>query len=309
MDDWRPSASRDALEARAALLAEIRGFFAERRVLEVETPLLAQAPVTDPRTRVFQSHGRYLQTSPEYAMKRLLAAGSGAIFQICKAFRREQAGGRHNPEFTMLEWYRPGFSLPRLLDEVRELLARVLGPLACRRLTYRELFQRHVGVDPLAAPLATLREAIAGATELAFRPADRETCLDLLLTHVIEPLLARQDVVMVCGYPPSQAALARLSADGGVAERCEVYVRGVELANAYAELLDAGEQAARFHADLQGLSASGQPARPVDGRLLAALRHGLPDCAGVALGLDRLLMLKTGRRTIGEVLSFDWQRA
>lgn len=318
---WRPTAPLEALRFRAELMARTRAFFAERGVLEVETPLLASAPVTDPRLASFTTEyrgpgapsplTRYLQTSPEFAMKRLLAAGSGPIFQLGKAFRDGEAGRRHNPEFTLLEWYRPGFDHHRLMDEMDELLARTLGSPPAERLTYQEAFQRHAGLDPLSSPVAELRAAALGALGQAPELGeDRDGWLDLLVSLVIEPHLGHGRPTFLFDYPASQAALARLRPDDPrVAERFEVYVAGVELANGFHELGDAAEQRRRFEADLARRAAEGQPEVPIDEHLLAALTAGLPPCAGVALGFDRLVMVARGARELAEVMAFPWDRA
>ncbi len=322
--DWQPSASLETLRRRAELLADVRRFFFERGVLEVETPLLAAATVTDLHLHSLSCRldapgapGRaWLQTSPEFAMKRLLAAGSGAIYQLCKAFRDGEAGGEHNPEFTILEWYRPGFDHHALMDEVEELLAAVLGTAPAERRTYGELFERHLGVDPHRAPVADL-ECVAAACGIELSgsgPEDRDGWLHLLMSHAIEPELGRGRPTFVFDYPASQAALARIrlpAAQGAVpvAERFEVYALGVELANGFHELADAAEQRRRFEADLELRRQAGLEAVPIDERLLAALEAGLPDCAGVALGVDRLLMLVAGADDLREVIGFPIDRA
>ena len=310
LTDWQPSASLALLRARARLLEQIRAFFAERGVLEVETPLLAQAGVTDPQVQLFQSAGRYLQTSPEYAMKRLLASGSGPIYQVCKAFRREPGARLHNPEFSMLEWYRPAFDSRQLMQEVEDLLGKLLPPRPVTRYSYRQLFMEHADIDPFSADLTQLAGCLLAKVELGFEPADRDTWLNLLLTHLVEPQLAAQGMVFVYDYPATQAALARLRQAGEqrVAERFEVYVDGLELANGYAELTDPREQTARLEREQEQLYGQGEQ-RDIDHRLLQALEFGLPDCAGVALGLDRLLMVISGAKHIREVLAFDWERA
>lgn len=322
--DWRPTARLDVLAARARVLAAIRGFFAEAGVLEVETPALSFAGSTDPALASLSTTYTgpaapagatlWLQTSPEFAMKRLLAAGSGPIWQLCKVFRDGERGSRHNPEFSLLEWYRPGVSMHDLVDEVVALLQRVLGGDLCEeRLTYAQAFERRVAVDPLGATIETLQAAalqagIAGAECL--RLADRDAWLDLLMTHCIEPGLGANGITVVHDYPASQAALARLRVDDPrVAERFEVYVRGVELANGFHELADAAEQRLRFAADNVRRRSAGLPEVPADQRLLAALEAGLPDCCGVALGVDRLVMLATGAKRIDEVVAFPLERA
>lgn len=324
-DDWRPCAGLEALRLRARLLAGIRAFFAARGVLEVDTPALSAAAASDPALASFAVryrgpgplHGRelYLHTSPEFPMKRLLAAGSGPIYQLAKVFRDGEAGRRHNPEFTLLEWYRPGFDHHRLMDEVQDLVTGLLGERPARRLGYRELFLSHLDLDPLTAAVPELAAA-AAARGIAPPPgmpaADPDPWLDLLLSHCIEPRLG-PGLVFVYDYPASQAALARLRRDerGGPAlgERFELYVDGVELANGFHELADSAEQRRRFEADNAARRARGLPVAPLDGRLLAALEAGLPDCAGVALGVDRLLMLAAGAESLEVVLAFPVARA
>lgn len=341
--EWRPAATLDRLRLRARLLDAVRGFFSARGVLEVETPLLAAAAVTDPHlhslaTTLGKSSGAagrtfYLQTSPEFAMKRLLAAGSGPIYQLARAFRDGESGRRHNPEFTLLEWYRPGFDHHRLMDEVEELVAEVLAaapegphggvlPRPAARLTYREAFRRHAGVDPFADPPDRLA---AAGRETATGPVpdlgdDRDAWLDLLMVGAVEPGLGPSPdspsprAVFVHDFPPSQAALARVrdpGAGGGpaVAERFELFVDGVELANGFHELTDGAEQRRRFERDLAVRRERGLPEPPVDEPLLAALEAGLPPCAGVALGFDRLVMLAAGATSIQQVLAFPTDRA
>jgi lysyl-tRNA synthetase class 2 len=309
--DWRPTAELAALRARAQLLADIRGFFAERGVLEVETPLLCQAGVTDPNLEHLGTADRYLQSSPEHAMKRLLAADSGPIYQVCKAFRRGESGARHNPEFSLLEWYRPTFDYRQLMQEVEVLVARLLGREGSRTCSYRQLFEQYLELDPFLASDGELEALARQQLDVEFATAPRDTWLDLLLSHCIEPQLAHEGLVFVCDYPASQAALARLREedDQVVAERFELYVDGVEVANGYGELTDALEQASRFMADNEQRLRNGQAESPVDERLLAALSSGLPACAGVAMGLDRLLMLQQGLTRLDQVLSFSWHNA
>jgi len=310
-EDWRPSAGLPLLRARAEMLAAIRQFFADREVLEVETPLLCQASVTDPNIDSVAVGRRYLQSSPEYAMKRLLAADSGPIYQVCKAFRGADTGTRHNPEFTLLEWYRPGYSAEQLMRELRDLIELVWPGRTWSRFSYRELFQHYLSIDPFLATDVELQACARGQLELNFTVADRDAWLDLLLSHLIEPRLAEADMVFVFDYPRSQAAMARLVQRGEVivAERFELYGKGLELANGYVELTDAAEQADRFQEDNRVLEQRGLPPRQEDERLLSALSQGLPDCVGVALGLDRLLMLQSGSDAIDQVLSFSWPRA
>jgi lysyl-tRNA synthetase class 2 len=321
-EDWRPTAPLANLRARAALLARTRRFFADRDLLEVETPLLGAAAATDLHlaslsTTLHAGDRRelWLQTSPELPMKRLLAAGSGPIWQLCKAFRDGESGRRHNPEFTMLEWYRPGWDHHRLMDEVEAFLQALLGDrlglAAAERLTYREAFRRHAGLDPFTASLADLLAAAdrLGAA-IAGPPPDRDTILQVLLATVVEPRLGRGRVTFVHDFPAAQAALARVRDDDPpVAERFEAFVEGVELANGYHELADAAEQERRFRADLAERRKRGLPEPPFDARLLAALSHGFPNCAGVALGFDRLVMLAVGATHLEEVIAFPVDRA
>ena len=322
--DWRPTASMEALRIRAEVMAKIRAFFAERGVLEVETPLLASAPATDLHLAALSVRYRgpgfdggrrlWLQTSPEFAMKRLLAAGSGPIYQLGKAFRDGEAGSRHNPEFTILEWYRPGWDHHRLMDEVAELLAVLFGGGgdSGERITYAEAFQRHAGIDPHNATIsefaATTRSLIgSSAPDLG---DDRDSWLELLLSHVVEPRLGRNGPTFVYDFPASQAALAIIRpGDPPVAERFEAWIEGVELANGYHELTDPTEQQHRFETDLDARRDRGLSEVPVDHRLLAAMEHGLPDCAGVAIGVDRLVMLAAGVNRIDEVIAFPIDRA
>jgi lysyl-tRNA synthetase class 2 len=318
--DWRPTATLEALRLRAHILSQIRSFFADRDVLEVETPLLAAAPVTDLHLSALESRFRgpgadrglrlFLQTSPEFAMKRLLAAGSGPIFQLCKAFRDGEAGSGHNPEFTMLEWYRPGWDHHRLMDEIDELLEAILGVAPAERLTYQAAFERHAGFDPHTISTADLQTAVAKLGVVEPHELDRDDLLDLVLTHGLESRLGRGRPTALHDYPASQAALARVRpGPPRAAERFEFFVEGVELANGYHELTDPAEHRARFEADLEARKMARLPAVPVDQRLLAALDHGLPDCAGVALGVDRLVMLKAGVKEISEVIAFPIDRA
>lgn len=322
MDDqlWRPTASLENLRQRAALLARLRHFFAERGVLEVDTQLLSHAAVSDPFIDSIEALYRpapgaaeqrlYLQTSPEYAMKRLLAAGSGAIYQLGKVFRNGERGSRHNPEFTMLEWYRPGFTAEQLMDEVEALVALALPGFEAQRLSYRTLFQRELGIDPHGATTAELQQLTRAHLDAPFEDENRDTWLDLLMSHVIEPRL--QAPVFVHGFPASQAALAQVVADEQgtpVATRFELYVDGVELANGYQELTDAGEQRRRLEQDQARRGELGLPQRPLETRLVAALEAGMPDCAGVALGFDRLLMLALGVERIEQVIPFAFERA
>lgn len=315
---WQPATDHPMLEDRAAMYRAIRAFFEERRVLEVETPLLASAigtdPALDPVRASLSSGGSvrdyFLQTSPEFPMKRLLASGSGPIWQLCKAFRNGEAGRRHNPEFTMLEWYRPGFGLPELMTELDALLAVLLDFAPAQRITYSELFRRYLDIDPLTASLDELKACASNAFETAFDSDNPDHWCDLLFSHCIEPEL--KEPVFIHDYPPSQAALATLVEDAqgrNVAQRFELVAGGMELANGYFELTDAKTQRQRFEADLARREAEGLPRYAIDENLLAALAHGMPACAGVAVGVDRLLMLQQGVSDIRDVLAFPIDRA
>ncbi|MFN7782077.1 MAG: EF-P lysine aminoacylase EpmA [Lysobacterales bacterium] len=322
--DWRPGAGIEALRLRARLNRCIRGFFESRGVLEVETPLLSAAGNTEPNIRSFaldysgpnpgDSRRRYLRTSPEFPLKRLLAAGVGDCYELGRVFRDGECGGRHNPEFTMLEWYRLGIDHYRLMDEVAELLHAVFAlvgrSLTVRRSSYRALFRDRIGVDPATASEAELRAALAGH-DIDAEGLERDDWLDLLLTHRIEPALPRDELLLLYDFPASQCALARVAGEGAGAHACrfEAYVGGIELANGYHELSDAQEQRARFERDNQRRRARGDDPLPLDEHLLAALQHGLPDCAGVALGVDRLMMLLSGAERIDQVLAFAGPRA
>jgi elongation factor P--(R)-beta-lysine ligase len=300
----------------------VRAFFAARGVLEVETPVLGHGGSTDVHLASLSAaattpagHERlWLQTSPEFAMKRLLAAGSGPIFQLARCFRDGEVGRRHNLEFTLLEWYRPGLSLDGLIEETAELVGAVLGrdPGPLRRRRYRELFREMLAIDPFGVPLAELRRLAGERGGLSMAEASRDDCLDLLISLEIEPHLGREGIDVVVDYPAGQAALARRHRDpedgAWVASRFEVYLEGLELANGYDELTDAEEQAARFAEDNAARRAAGLPEVDVDVRLLAALSHGMPEGSGVALGIDRVIQLALGRESVAEVMAFATPR-
>lgn len=319
MSDWQPSAPLNNLRQRAQIINVIRRFFAERDVLEVETPTLSAAAVSDPHLFPFaadfvpegggQASTLYLHTSPEYPMKRLLAAGSGCIWQLCRVYRNGETGRRHNPEFSMLEWYRVGFDHHQLMDEVDDLVNAVLCCGRSRRVTYASLFDEVLGVDIHTCDDAAL--ARLGLDHCDFRgELDRDGWLNLLFSHCIEPQLLAP--TMVYAFPASQAALARVvDGDDRVpsAARFELFIQGMELANGYFELTDAAEQARRFAADQQLRELLERPVLPTDDRLIAALQQGLPECAGVALGVDRLVMLALGASHIDEVVAFPLHRA
>ncbi len=308
MTSFSPTANRQVLQARATLYQRIRDFFIQREVLEVETPLLGKATVTDPYIEsVPADEHAWLQTSPEYFMKRLLADGSGDIFQICKAFRKEEIGKRHNVEFTLLEWYRLDFDIWDLMDDMADLIEYTLGLNHFEHKSYAHIFEEFLGFNPHTIPLSQLIFEAQQQVNIEMPDGSRDDWLNVLMTHSIEPFLGQEAPVFIYDYPPSQAALAQLMSDEEgqqVAARFELYYQGLELANGYQELTDAEQQKARFHQDnLQRLSLGLQP-MPLDHQLLAALASGLPDCAGVALGLDRLLMLQLEKDNIEQVLSF-----
>lgn len=363
-DDWRPGADAGVLRERAALLAAVRVFMAERGILEVDTPILARTTVTDPAIESVRAGGGgagggaadagtmdpgWLQTSPEYFMKRLLAAGSGPIYQLAHAFRAGESGRLHNPEFLILEWYRPGFDDGALMDEMDALFAGLFGArlpgapevgnapafgpgsgtgprrepgpgspgiFPARRVPFRTLIETELGVDALRCGDEALAAAVTDhwrargedGDPLQLAAGERGVLLDLAYS---EALSRQAGACFVTDFPPEQAALARLRRDAAgdlVAARFELVVEGVELANGFHELLDAGEQQARFAADQQRRRARGQVVPEADKHLLAALASGLPDCAGVAVGLDRVLMLRLGRGSLDAVLPFSWPR-
>jgi lysyl-tRNA synthetase class 2 len=317
---WRPTADRRALLERARLLGRTRAFFERRGVLEVETPTLSAAGVTDPQieslvTRVRGIPGRFfLSTSPEFPMKRLLAAGSGDIYQLCKVFRDGELGRWHNTEFTLLEWYRLGFDDAALMTEVEALLGDLLAaerPLeAAERLRYAEAMRRHAGVDPHASSDSELERAAAHHGVAVGAELDRDAKLDLLMALVVGPKLGRGRPCFVCDYPASQASLARLKPGfPPVAARFELYLDGIELANGFHELSHARELRDRFVRDLETRRSRGQIEPPLDEHLLAALDAGLPDCAGVALGFDRLVAVALGAARLSQAMAFPIDRA
>jgi len=311
----QPVASLASLQLRARIKKRIRAFFDAHGVLEVETPILAKAGVTDPHIDSMQTHWSdnrdpvYLQTSPEYAMKRLLAADSGPIYQISRVFRYAERGRQHHPEFTMLEWYQPGYDHHRLMLEVDELVRKCLGEhldLAQSCFwSYRQTWQDTVGLDPLVVDVDALKAyAKQQGIEVSGLEDERDSWLQLIMSHCVEPALPDNTPVFVYDFPASQAALARIRHDTlPLAERFELYINGMELANGFHELTDAREQRQRFAADLAKRKQLGKPEVPLDESLLAALPE-MPACAGVAVGLDRLVMIAAGVKQIDEVLSF-----
>lgn len=296
---------------RARLNREIRDFFHDRDVLEVETPLLGRFGVTDPHIDCIPAgDGECLQPSPEYHMKRLLAADPRAIYQITRAFRRGERGHRHNPEFSMLEWYRPGFDLDALIDECLALFHRLLGEHPVARMSYRRLFRRHLDIDPLTAATEDIRTG-ARESDPDLPALDRQGLLDWLFATRLEPRLPATTLTVVDDFPPTAAALATVSPDAEgdmVARRFEVFLGARELANGYLELTDAEEQARRLAADRAWRRQAGREEPAADPRLVEALRAGLPACSGVAVGLDRLLMCLLDTDRIDEVLNFPAPR-
>jgi lysyl-tRNA synthetase class 2 len=313
-ENWRPAAAPEQLRARAGLLKQIREYFSCRNVMEVETPMISMAGNTDPEIQpVRTDRGRLLRTSPEFALKRLLAAGSGDIFELGRVFRSREAGRFHNPEFTMLEWYRTGISYHLLMDEVADLVRYCgLGKFdtwAKEKLSYQQLFLEHLGLDPFTSDEQAL-SAIGDKHGISDINLNRKQWLDLLLSLVIQPALPEKRLTFIYDYPADQAALARIRADSPpLAERFELYLGRTELANGYQELTDAVEQQRRFDAENIQREKLGKPLCNVDHHLISALEHGLPECSGVALGVDRLLMAICEVETIDEVTAFPASRA
>jgi elongation factor P--(R)-beta-lysine ligase len=309
------------------MLADIRSFFAARGVLEVETPLLCQAAATDPGLSIFVTQlagggqhspsTRYLQTSPEYAMKRLLAAGSGSIYQIARAFRNEESGRYHNPEFSLLEWYRTGFSLNALITEIDALIRSLFNAIRTLQpsvsVSYQALFNTHTGLDALTFDLkayTAYAQTVSLVDAVRLCGNHHAHWLDFLFCERIQPMLGKHGICFVYDYPAVLPSLARARTDDNrIVERVEIFMDGIEIGNGFRELADTLEQRTRFENDLLQRARNGLPLIPIDTRLLKALEHGLPDCSGVAIGLDRLLMLMTGATHIDQVLAFADDRA
>ena len=315
---WPPTCSAALLHKRAELYQSIRLFFAEKGVLEVDTPILSQSASCDVNldsfSTTFNQRPYYLQTSPEFSMKRLLASGSGSIFQIAKSFRQGESGRYHNPEFALLEWYRLEFKMNDLIEEVVELLMNCFNEnLSFSSVSYERLFHRYTNINPHQATTEELLAYAAseGNPEMASVCGDSlSNCLDYVFSQYIQPKLKLNLVYIVTDYPVCMAMLAKLSDQKlPTAKRFEVYFKNIELANGYEELTDAEEQQQRFQQELKERADNGVDSVPMDGYLLAAMEHGLPNCSGVALGLDRLLMLMTNAASIDEVLTFPVNRA
>lgn len=322
---WQPTCSVAMLRLRARMLAKIRAFFLEKAVLEVETPLLSHTIGTDPNLAFFatdydvppRQQRLFLQTSPEFAMKRLLASGSGSIYQICKAFRNGESGRFHNPEFTLLEWYRVGFTLPQLMDEIAELIVSLFAEhdalTGVQRISYQAIFQHYTGLDALVFCYEdyctyALTHQLPEAVSLCEH--DHALWLDVLFSHKVQPYLGKNALCMVYGYPACQSSLARINADDArITDRVELFINGVELGNGFYELTDAIEQNQRFDNEIAQRQQNNLADVVKDERLIAALATGLPDCSGIAIGLDRLLMLLSKSASIDDVLSFSIDRA
>ena len=319
---WQPTLSWENAQKRARILKRIRQFFSDRDVLEVETPALSLGTVTDVHLDALSSRYNflansndkesvdlYLQTSPEFHMKRLLASGYGCIFQIAKAFRHEEAGRYHNPEFTMLEWYRLGYDHFELMNEVGLLLQEVLHCSEPEQITYQQVFIEYVGIDPLVAKQECLLSIIKEHNKISdwlIAETDNDILLQFIFSEIIEPKIGNAKPCFVYNFPQSQASLAKICpVDTRVAQRFECYFKGVELVNGFNELTDADSQAQRFHEDNQQRVKLGMIAKPIDNNFIAALEHGLPQCSGVALGIDRLIMLALHATHIEQVISFS----
>ncbi len=314
MTDWQPTISLEGLQKRARLSQDIRNYFLQQGVLEVETPVLSKAGNTDPEIDSLQTDDKhYLRTSPEFALKRLLSAGCGNIFELGRVFRSAEVGRYHNPEFTLLEWYRISFGYHRLMDEVAALVRHCgrgkFDHWPQQKLSYRKLFQQHLDIDPFSATVDELA-AVAGKHGIDSIELEHKQWLDLLISHLIQPALPADHLTFIYDFPAGQAALAKIRPDTPpVAERFELYLGSIELANGYQELTDASEQLHRFEADNALRKQRGESQCIVDHNLLAALRAGLPECAGVALGVDRLLMAILDLDSISDVIAFPFSRA
>ncbi|MGH8614473.1 MAG: EF-P lysine aminoacylase EpmA [Gammaproteobacteria bacterium] len=318
MLDWRPRWTPHMLRLRADLLARVRCFFSQRGVLEVDTPLLTATPSADPNLMPMRlrsvsadpNPGYYLQTSPEFPMKRLLAAGSGPIYQIAHSFRDDERGRLHQPEFSLLEWYRPGFDHHLLMDEVADLLEVTLGADRHERLSVAQAFERFLGFDPHQATLKELKTVARKNGLRLAQSADEAVYLDFLMSHCVAPDLGTPRPTLLYDYPISQCAYARIrEGDPPVAERFEVFVAGIELGNGYHELNDPVEQRMRFMTENAKRRHAGLPEMPLDEHLLAALECGMPECAGIALGFDRLVMVAAGAKRLEEVMAFPFGRS
>lgn len=323
---WQPCQSWNTARKRANTLSSIRRFFDDRGIVEVDTALLSHGTITDLHLEPFISQFNYskdshcdtsidlyLQTSPEFAMKRLLASGYGCCYQICKAFRHEEHGRFHNPEFSMLEWYRLGFDHFELMAEVGELLQLVLGCKLVEKISYQALFKRELALDPLSASKEDFLEVIAShkmMSDWLVDESNADTLMQFIMSEILEPRIGQSVPCFIYNFPASQASLAKISTkDSRVSERFECYFKGIELANGFHELTNAQEQLARFEAENSQRLAVGKMPRPIDKRFIDSLTSGLPACAGVAVGIDRLMMLALDAKHIDQVLTFPIERA
>jgi lysyl-tRNA synthetase class 2 len=322
--NWQPSCSIELLYLRAQLLAEIRGFFLARAVLEVETPILSHSSGTDPQLDFFTSdycsyplqQTLYLQTSPEFAMKRLLAAGSGSIYQICKAFRNGESGRTHNPEFSILEWYSVDLTLMQLMDEIADLIAVLFKDRyqlkSTQRISYQELFYKTTELDALLfnyEDYCTFAVQFQLPEAIALCKTDHNAWLDFIFSHHIQPSLGVNTLCMVYGYPACQSSLARINQDNPkVTDRVEIFIDGIELGNGYCELTDAQEQNQRFDQEILLRQQNNRPTIVKNTQLIAALDSGLPECSGMAIGLDRLLLVLTKNNHIDDVIPYSLER-
>jgi len=311
--NWLPTSSVQTMKQRARILQSIRAFFAQQNVLEVETPIISAAAITDPQLQSFSTQFKskkyYLHTSPEFYMKRLLCAGSGDIYQLAKVFRGDEIGRYHNPEFTLLEWYRLGFNHHQLMDEIESLLSYLMteNKISFTRLSYRQAFIKQMKIDPLVADVQELKfcakkyniETPQGMAD------EKDMWLDWLMVEKIAPGFAKDSFTFLYDYPASQASLARIDKeDSRIANRFELFYGELELANGFYELTDASEQAARFENDNKIRKQRQQKPMPVDRYFLNALQAGLPECSGVALGIDRIMMVINKTSHIRDVISF-----
>jgi len=322
INNWQPNISLQVLKARAELLSLARVFFQKINCLEVETPTLSGSTTSDPNIESFSTRQHqqtyYLHTSPEFPMKRLLAAGSGAIYQICKVFRQGEAGRYHNPEFTMIEWYQPGLNYHALMQQVDEFVAYLLNDVFSLKntihISYKDAFEKYVQVNPFVATNNELLEVLK-KHKIEFynneQSLDKDALLDLIISQLIQTQLPANTPVFIFDYPASQAALAKIRQQDSyqVAERFELFINGVELANGYQELLDASEQQQRFEAENKKRTTAGLKTIPIDQHLIAALASGIPMVSGVAMGFDRLLMLAMQKESINEVIAFTIDKA
>ncbi|MGB1201555.1 MAG: elongation factor P--(R)-beta-lysine ligase [Cognaticolwellia aestuarii] len=320
---WQPTMEWKVAQQRAEILKMIRAFFAERDVVEVETPALSNNTITDIHLEAivtdyhYSTSGSriplYLQTSPEYAMKRLLASGYGDIYQLSKAFRNEPAGRIHNPEFTMLEWYRLGYDQHRLISEVAELLMIVLDVTDVEKITYQDVFVKNTAIDPLTTSLEeclSYIEVIGKQAQWLTESNDLDTLLQFIFCEQLEPIIGKEIPCFVYDFPASQASLAKINdKDERVASRFECYYKGIELVNGFDELDDYTVQLSRFNEDLDKRKALGLPYKAIDERFMQAIKHGLPNCAGVALGVDRLVMLALEAKHIQSVITFPVEKS